>query len=90
MGPVHCVCLWVLGLMEKSDLWPLATEALNRINYLFAMYFHICTCFRDVRNTVFPIKVPTKKIPGKLDMIELISKLLGLLKFNKDVVLPSS
>ena len=54
------------------------------------MYFYIFTCFRNVRNTVFPIKVPTKEIPGKLDMIELISKLLGLLKFNKDVVLPAS
>lgn len=87
-GPVHCICLWYyLGLTEKSDLWPLATEALNRINYLFQMYFHIFTCFRNVRNIVFPIKVPTKKIPGKLDMIELISKLL---KFNKDVVLPAS
>ena len=54
------------------------------------MSFHIFTCFRNVRNTVFPVKVPTRKNPAKLDMIELISKLLGLLKLNKNVVLPTS
>lgn len=34
--------------------------------------------------------MPTRKNPANLGMIELISKLLGLLKLNKDVVLPTS
>lgn len=46
-------------------------------------------CFRNVRGTVFPIKVPTAKKPGKSDIIELITKLLGLRKLSKDVALPS-
>lgn len=37
---------------------------------------------------VFPINVPAENKPGKSDVIEL-SKLLGQMKLNKDLALPS-
>lgn len=38
---------------------------------------------------MFPIKVPIENKPDQSDIIELISKLLGLMKLNKDVALLS-
>lgn len=67
----------------------LATEAQNQDNLLFALYFPNFTCFRNVRSIVFPGKVPIETKPGKSEISELISKLLGLMKLNKDVTLPS-
>lgn len=70
-----------------SDLWP-PRLTIRLSHYLFAMYFHIFTCFRNVSSTVFPVKVPAENKPGKSDVIEL-SKLLGLMKLNKNLALPS-
>ena len=69
------------------DPWP-PRLTIRLSHYLFAMYFHIFTCFRNVSSLVFPIKMPAENKPGKSDVVEL-SKLLGLIKLNKDLALPS-
>lgn len=76
MVPVALIHLMCCSLeLEMRGVWPLATEAHDQdeLFYLLAVYCHAFMCFRNVPSTVFLIKVPAKKKPGKSDIIESMS-----------------
>lgn len=71
----------------------LASEACSgqgTLVYVLATCFPLFTCGRNVRSTMFLTKVPVKKKPVKSNIMELMSRLLKLMKLNKHIVLPIS